>query len=140
MTLKQLLKQTTGDRKQRANYVKILKMKTGHEKDTGFGFVAGVTYSSKLVNEKGKLVTNPNPTHYVSVITFIDKKLHCRVSCSCSDNLFRWEWSNTNKDASEIEYCNGLAPDTTNPTHNPGLCKHLCALYMRIQPKLPPNT
>jgi hypothetical protein len=136
LTIKQMFNKTSQDRKQRANYVKVVSMKTGRT-PKGLGFVAAKTYSRVKVDNKGKLVTNTNPTHYVSMIIFVDKKLHCNVSCSCDDNLFRWEYSNTQNDASEIEYSNGEPAVVTNPENQPGLCKHLCALYEKIKSKLP---
>ena len=136
LTLRQIFKRTSEDRKQRALYVKILQMKTGHTPE-GLGFVAAKTYSEYNVNAQGELVRNPSKTRYISQITFIDRKLHCHVSCSCDDNLFRWEYANTHRNASEIEYSNGEPPIDTNPGFKPGLCKHLAALYLKIQPKLP---
>ncbi len=136
LTLRQLFKRTTEDRKQRAMYVKVLQMKTGHTKE-GLGFVAAKTRSTHIVNGDGKLVRNPKPTTYVSMIIFIDRKLNCHVSCSCDDNLYRWEYANAGKNAAEIEYSNGEPPIYTNPGYKPGLCKHLVSLYLKIQPKLP---
>lgn len=138
LTIKQLAKRTSEDRKQRALYVKIIAMKAGRTPE-GLGFVAAKTYSTHTVNSKGELVRNPSPTRYVSMITFIDKKLHCKVSCSCDDLLFRWEFANAEKEAGDIEYSNGEAPNTTNPELKPSLCKHIMALYTKIQPKLPPG-
>jgi hypothetical protein len=136
LTIKQLAALTTKDRKQRSTYVKIAQNKIGHNKQ-GLGFIAAKTYSSHTVNNKGNIVPNPSPIHYVSVITFLDKKLHVHVGCSCDDNLFRYEFANTDKDASEIEYSNGEPPDTMNPQLVPGLCKHLYRVYLSIKNKLP---
>ncbi len=136
LTLSQLYRQTTSDRKQRSVYVKILKMKAGYNKAKQ-GFVAAQTYSRFKINDKGEIVRNVSPNKYVSVITFLDNKLHCHVSCSCSDTCFRWEVANSFKDGAVIEYSNGAAPDTTNPAYKIGMCKHLTALYLKVKPKLP---
>jgi len=139
LTLKQFMTKTDEGRKQRAQYVRIVGLKTGYLK-SGLGYVACKSYSTHKVNEQGRLVRVPNPEHHITVITFIDKKLHVHHACSCQDNLFRWEWANTQKNASEIEYSNGEPPTTTNPRFKNSLCKHGVALVERIRPKLPPGT
>ncbi len=77
---------------------------------------------------------------YLAMITFVDKALHVHVSCSCDDLTYRYEFSNSLKNAGEIEYSNGEPSDITNPLYKPSLCKHLYQLYLKIQPKLPPGT
>jgi hypothetical protein len=138
LTLKQLYARTDEERKQRATYVQIVAMKTGYTNE-GLGYVAAKTFSRYKVGPDGKLKRNTVPNHYISMITFQNKKLQAVLSCSCDDNLFRWEVANSYKGASEIEYSNGAAPDTTNPNYRPGMCKHLVSLYLKIQPKLPPG-
>lgn len=139
LTLKQLVARTDPERKQRATYVKIIKMKTGHNSE-GRGVVLAQSYSRMKVNSEGRLVRNASPERYMSGIVFLNTKLQVHVACSCLDNTFRWEWANANKGASEIEYSNGEPPNTTNPMYKTGLCKHLVALVERIAPKLPPGT
>lgn len=138
LTLKQLYSKTTPERKDRARYVRIVQTKIGHNKQ-GLGYVAARTYSRLKVGRDGRLVKNDDPQHYVTMITFLNKKLQCICSCSCGDTTFRWEVANSYKGAAEIEFSNGEPPLTTNPTFKVGLCKHLCALYAKIQPKLPPG-
>ncbi len=139
LTIRQLFTRTSKDRKQRAQYVRCLGMKTGYTK-AGFGFVAAKSYSFYKVNSEGRLVRNLTPHKYLTMITFVNSKLQCHVSCSCEDNLYRWEFANANRGAAEIEYSNGDPPNTTNPEYKPALCKHLVALYLKIQPKLPTGT
>jgi hypothetical protein len=136
LTIKQLAYRTTPDRKQRANYVRILGMKAGYTPQ-GLGIVVGKTYSKYKIDSRGNVVQNMDPTHYVTTITFIDKQLHVHVSCSCGDNTFRYEVANHYRDAAEIEYSNGEPPTTTNPNMNPGLCKHAYKIFEKIAPKLP---
>lgn len=136
LTLSQLYRQTTGDRKQRATYVRILKTKAGYNKAKQ-GFVAAQTFSRFKVNDKGEIVRNATPNKYVTLITFLDNKLHVHIACSCSDTCFRWEVANSFKGGAVVEYSNGAAPDTTNPAYKIGMCKHLVALYLKIKPKLP---
>lgn len=136
LTLAQMFNKTESGRKDRALQVQVLRLKTGYTED-GFGYVAAQTYSRYRVDPKGKLVLNKSGNKYVTVVTFLDKKLHCLVSCSCGDNTFRFETANSYKNAAIIEYSNGAAPNTTNPNYKAGLCKHLCSLYLKIKPKLP---
>jgi hypothetical protein len=134
--LKSLMARTDEHRKQRAAYVKIIKTKIGHNK-LGQGYIAAQTYSTHKVGADGRMVRNTNKHRYLTMLTFVDKKLHVVASCSCGDQTFRWEWANTQKGAAEIEYSNGEPPTTTNPTFKIGLCKHQVALVNLIKPKLP---
>ena len=139
LTLKQFMRKTDRERHNRSAYVRIVGMKTGRFQN-GLGYVASKSYSTHKVNAQGKMVRIPKPQHHVTVITFIDKRLHVHCACSCEDNTFRWEFANTQKDASEIEYSNGEPPNTTNPTMRTSLCKHMVALVNKVRPKLPPGT
>jgi hypothetical protein len=136
LTLKQFFQRTDPARKQRAKYVKITGMKTGHLR-SGLAYVACKSYSTHKVNEQGKLVRVSQPNHHITVLTFINNKLQVHVACSCEDNTYRWEWANTQKDAAVIEYSDGSPPDYTNPKYRASMCKHMVALTMKIGPKLP---
>lgn len=140
MNLRQMALLTSDDRKHRAKYVVLTYLKAGVNKQ-GYPYAAARTYSKYAEDRHGRPVRVLDPHHYVTVIVFVPNKkgnkLNCVVSCSCDDNCFRFEWANTRKKASEIEYCNGQPPDATNPTYEPSLCKHLYALYQRIKPELP---
>lgn len=136
MTLSQLAARTTMDRIERARHVKLLQTKIGHNAE-GQGFIAAQTTTTRKVDPHGRLVRVTSGSKYVTMITFVDKKLHCIVSCSCDDNLFRWEVANTKRKASEIEYSNGENPVVTNPKLNPGLCKHLYAVFVSVRSRLP---
>jgi hypothetical protein len=135
LTLPQLYQRTTSDRKQRSIYVRLLKVKAGYTKE-GLGFIACQSYSRYKIDQSGKPVRNVKPNKYVTIIMFLDKSLHVKVSCSCEDNMFMYEVANHYKDAADIEYSNGDAPNIKNPKHNPGMCKHLIALFEHIKPKL----
>lgn len=139
LTLKQLMQRTDMDRKQRANYVKITGMKTGYLK-SGLAYVACKSYSTYRVGADGKLVRTENPTHHVTVLTFIDKKLHVHFACSCLDVTYRFEYANWYHGAAEIEYSNGEPPVVQNPRLRASLCKHGVALVEKVKPKLPPGT
>lgn len=140
LTLQQIIRRTTGLRKSNAKYVRLVKLTTGHWKvgpDKGLGYVAAQSYSTHVQDAHGVVTRNPDQTRYVTVITFIDSKLHVRCSCSCPDFLYRWEVALNNKGAAEIEYSNGALPNITNPQMRPASCKHLVCLYERIKNKLP---
>lgn len=139
LNLRQLIRRTDDGRKQRARYVKNVGVKTGRLR-SGLAYVASKSKSTHKVNAKGKLVRVPNPPVHITVITFIDRKLNVHCACSCEDNTFRWEFANTAKDASEIEYSNGEPPTTTNPMLRNSMCKHMIALVDKISAKLPPGT
>jgi len=137
LTLKQIVQRTTGPRKENARYVKILDVKKGYN-SIGQGFIASSSYSTHIIDEKGRPIRHPNPQRYVTVITFLDRKLHVSVSCSCDDFLYRHEYALNSKGAADIEYSNGEPPTTTNPGLKTGQCKHLYKLYFsKLAGKIP---
>lgn len=138
LTLKQFFQRTDRDRQARARYVKITGMKTGHLK-SGLAYVASKSHSTHRINSEGKLVRTVNPTQHITVITFINSKLHVHVACSCEDNTYRWEWANTQKGAAVIEYSDGSPPDYNNPRYRASMCKHMVALTLKIIDRLPDN-
>lgn len=137
LTIYQIVKKANRLRLEGAKYVRITDMKKGYDSQ-GRGFVACASYSTHLIGEDGKPIKNPHPHKYVSVITFLDRKLNVQVSCSCADFLYRWEVALHNKGAAEIEYSNGAFPTMTNPAGKHATCKHLISLYNKIKAKLPP--
>ena len=132
LTLKQLYDKTDELRIRNAKYVKFLKVKKGRNLQ-GLGFIAVQSHSLKTVDNNGHQVRGPSSSKYLSMVTFLDNKLHCTCSCSCDDFLYRWEVALNKKGAAEIEYSNGKFPNTTNPALQTHLCKHLVAIYLRIQ-------
>lgn len=137
LTIQQIVKKANRLRLEGARYVRITDVKKGYDSQ-GRGFVAAASYSTHLIGEDGRPVANPHPHKYVSVITFLDTKLHVQVSCSCADFLYRWEVALHDKGAAEIEYSNGAYPTMTNPQGRHATCKHLISLYRKIEKKLPP--
>ena len=61
-----------------------------------------------------------------------DRKQKVLVSCDCENFVYVWEYANAEHGASKIVYGNGEKPDFTNPSHSPGLCKHLSALAAKV--------
>ena len=140
MNLRQIMQRTPTLRKERAQYVKLTKMKYGHWQtgpDKGNAYVACSSYSTATVDAQGHIVPNRVQQRYVTVFTFIDEKLNVKASCSCGDMTYRWEWALWNRGAADIEYSDGSSPDETNPTYRPAFCKHGVALFERIKDKLP---
>lgn len=130
LTLKQIIRKTDPFRKEGANYVRILQVKKGYN-SLGQGFIASSSYSTHVLDSHGKPHRNERPDRYVTVITFLDRKLHVSCSCSCPDFKFSWETALSYKGAAEIEYSDGEAPDVKNPRYRTGQCKHLFALYYK---------
>ena len=136
LTLDQIAKKVDKFRREGSKYVRFTDLKKGWLTN-GNAYVAAASYSTHTLDQYGKPKPNRNPSKYVTVIEFLDKQMHVKVSCSCADNTFRWEWALANRGAADIEYSNGASPDTNNPSYKPAQCKHLYALYQKIKPKLP---
>lgn len=137
LTLPQIIRRTNRFRKEGAKYVRILDLKKGYN-SLGQGFIASSSYSTHILGADGRPYVNRDAHKYVTVITFLDKKLHVNVSCSCSDFKFRWETALSYKGAAEIEYSDGSPPDNTNPQYKTATCKHLYALWeKKLAGKIP---
>lgn len=136
LTIHQIAKKTSRLRIEGARYVRFTDTKKGYLKN-GNGFIAAASYSTHVIGPDGRPKVNEQPSKYVTVIEFVDMKLHVHVSCSCADFTYRWEVALHNKGAAEIEFSNGEQPTTTNPSLKPAMCKHAYSLYMKIKPKLP---
>ena len=136
LTLHQLARKTNSLRIEGSRYVKFTDLKKGYLTN-GHGYIAGSSYSTHIVGQDGKVKVNDHPSKYVTVIEFLDTKLHVKVGCSCPDFWARHEYALWNKGAADIEYSNGEYPEITNPTLKVSTCKHLFALYKKIQSKLP---
>jgi len=136
LTLKQIIAKTPSNRIEGARYVKPLRVQSGYNED-GQAFIAAQTYSTHEWSPTlHTWVRSQNRPKYVTMITFLDKKLHCKVSCSCADFMFRSEFALHSKGAADIEYSDGSPPDFTNPQLRPQTCKHVVRLYFMIQDKL----
>ena len=134
LTLQQIYRRTPKQRINAAKYVKMVRTRKGYN-DDGTAFIAAQTYSTHEWDAAlHQWITSKNRPKYISVIVFLDKKLHCKVSCSCPDFTFGgWEYSLNQRDAADIEYSNGQPPTVRNPGQTPGMCKHLVRLYLSIK-------
>lgn len=135
LTLSYMYRMTPRNRKASARYVKITRLKKTVDKK-GYPIAACQSYSTHTVLPSGRTVRSPNRNKYVTTITILDRKYNARLSCSCDDFMFTWEVALHNRGAAKIEFSNGEPPDSRNPSHRPGMCKHLVALYEQILPDL----
>lgn len=136
LTFTQILKRTPTPRVLAARFVRIVKLKTGHSRTTGRAYAACQSYSTHHLDAHGHAIRNKDKQQYVTVVEFLDNKLHVNVSCSCPDFTFTAEVALAQRGAADIEYSNGEAPDIRNPHRIPLCCKHLVALYNRIEPTI----
>lgn len=134
MKLNQLVSKSDRMRKANARLVRVVGYKTGFDKLKRPTAVAR-TYTPREYTIGMRLRQAKDQNKYVSSIKFLDKELNVKVSCSCPDFMFRHEFANSQVGASDIIYGNGEPPTETNPSHTPGLCKHLLALRKILKDK-----
>lgn len=148
LTLPQIYQRTDSRRKESAKYVRVVYQKRGWRKEDGRGFVACKSYSTKEWDPyKQRYVKNPRiKNRYVTVIVFLDMRLHVDISCSCADFRYRWDYALHVNRASDLDYAqpgpNGLYPKIRNPSLKTKSCKHLVKLFELIRdelPKIPKN-
>lgn len=125
LTMRQIWKATPWDRKARAQNVRVVKLKYGMHKVAKVPVAAATTYSLEV--DGGK----PTWFQYVTAIQFLPKR-YVKVTCSCPDFCFRWEYALHKQGAADIKFCNGEPPGVRNPGLIPGQCKHLVALYTEL--------
>lgn len=131
MKLAKLMAMSDKIRKINARFVKITGYKNGWDRK-GIATAICRSYTPKEY-KLGRIVDAKDKSKYTTSIKFVDKNLNVKVSCSCPDYTFRWEYANHKAGASDIVYSNGEPPVETNPNMKPGLCKHGLALakYLR---------
>lgn len=129
LTFKEILTQTPGNRRELAQFVKITYLKYGKSKKLGVPKAICQSYSQDR-DKTGKV----KKFKYVTMIEFYkDNKV--KVSCSCADHLYRWEYALVRKKASYFTYSNQEKPVETNPRLIPGCCKHVIQLYRVLKAK-----
>lgn len=143
MQFLRLARRTTAKRKEASKYVTFLQAKRGYTRE-GYAFVAVQSHSTHEWNEStGRFERTNTRPKYVTIVTIVDHRSNCIVSCSCADFKYRWEVALNLHDAAEIEYSNGELPVIRNPQLEPRFCKHLYRLAQAIGPqinKLVPRT
>jgi hypothetical protein len=122
MTMQQIMARTPSNRKQKAEYVRILEVKVKNTSYKTRIYKAKLNSTHNVVNDQAvrKRVT---PTSYVATVETNDKMVV--VSCSCEDFMYTWEMALVKRRAARIEYSNGESPDERNPRMIPGCCAHL---------------
>ena len=126
MTARQMLRRTPASYKERAQHVRVRKVK----RKAGDNFALAVT-----TTERGH-ATEEQP-HYqtVEIISpkgerkLFEPHTKLRISCDCSNFKFMWEYALWKQGAADIIYGNGERPRQTNPQQVPGLCKHFIAIF-----------
>ena len=118
-SLAKIINATPPDRIELSSFVKITDVRTGTSKSSGKVRLVAKTRSL------GKKEYERN--HYSSMLENHGSG-RFRLSCSCDDFMFRWEYALAMRDGAQILYGNGEPPVDTNPRMKPGCCKHLIAL------------
>ncbi len=119
-----ILRATPPDRIERSSFIKLTSVKTGVSKSSGKRKIIAQSVS---IDKK-----SPDRTKYVSSVEFHGDD-RVKVSCSCSDFTFRWEYALAEKGGADIVYGNGDPPVDRNPSMKPGCCKHVVALLFLSQ-------
>lgn len=120
LTFKQIARNTSQSRHDLSHQVKVLNLKFGLSKTV---YPAG--------NLLGVARTYTPDTSYLRYTTSIeiwpgDK---VKLSCSCDDFKYRWEYALWLRNCADIIYSNGEPPLVNNSYFKPMACKHLIALH-----------
>jgi hypothetical protein len=120
ISIRQVFRNTPANRFTMADKVKLIGVKIGKSRTLQKPKVVCQTY------------TSGDTVKYSTSITFIkdDKAV---LSCSCDDFMYRWEYALAKKGGAEVRYGNGEHPESSNPTLIAGCCKHVIALYNKLQ-------
>jgi hypothetical protein len=116
-----ILRATPPDRVDKSAFIKLTSVKSGTSKATGKRKLLAQSVS---IDKKA-----PDRTKYVNSMEFHGED-RVKLSCSCSDFTFRWEYALAQKGGADIFYSNGEPPVDRNPQMKPGCCKHLVALIL----------
>jgi len=129
LSFRQLLAYSEPKRKQRARNVRgpSLKLETGD--DSNYYMFNFRGYPSTTGQRHVGYVRFLKPKNPDTPLKDID----CEVDCDCPDFKYRFAWSNKQRGAAKVgpgSYNKAFnrAPRITNPTNQPGLCKHLIAV------------
>lgn len=124
MTLFQIMKKTELGRQDRATLTKVVSLRYGISKKTGFPKAVAKVYSKKSGEASG--------THYGCAVTCQDEKSHVKISCSCPDFVFSGsEYLLYKQGAADLIYGNG-EPPVSKPDARPGACKHLVSMFKEL--------
>ena len=127
LTFKEILARTPGNRIELSQLVKITFLKFGKSKKLQVLKAICQSYSQDKTKGGGT-----KGMKYVTMIEFFAED-KVKVSCSCADHLYRWEYALVRKKASYFTYSNHERPVETNPKLVPGCCKHVISLYRNLK-------
>lgn len=132
MQFLRLARQTTKRRREASQYVTFLQAKRGRTRE-GYGFLAVQSHSTHEWNPAtNRFEPSNRRPKYVTIVTILDNRTNCIVSCSCADFKYRWEVALSLHDAAEVEYSNGDLPVIRNPQLEARFCKHLYKLAVAL--------
>jgi hypothetical protein len=114
LSVKELLNGTPIGRRLDAALVHITKFAKGVSAKSGFPGVSAKTGAGRVVYDTQIIGT----AHGIPLM----KQQAVRVSCSCPDYMFNFEYANAHHQAGIVRYGNGDPPLNTNPSLTPGLC------------------
>lgn len=127
-SLAKIISSTPTERIELSSFVKITGVRVGTSRTSG-----RVRLVAKTKSEGHK---DSDRSHYSSMLE-VHGSGRVRLSCSCDDFMYRWEYALYIRDGAQILYGNGEPPVDTNPRMKPGCCKHLVALiYLARQRKI----
>lgn len=120
ISIRQVFRSTPANRFTMADKVRLVGVKIGKSRTMGVPKAICQAY------------TPGAPVKYNVALTFTsgDK---CVLSCSCDDFMYRWEYALAKKGGAEMKFGPGDPPVATNPTLIAGCCKHIIALYNKLQ-------
>lgn len=125
--MKQVIKNSPANRREKANFVMIKKVKL---KTLPNGAPLVMAQTSSKVTSTGKGKPGGSINTYVTSVEVRGK--YVILSCSCPDFMFTWEFALNKQKAARIEYCNGEHPAERNPTLLAGTCCHSIRLGERM--------
>ena len=117
-SLAKIINSTPPVRIELSSFVKITDIRVGTSRTSGKVRIVAKTRSEGKESDR---------LHYSSMLE-IHGSGRVRLSCSCDDFMYRWEYALFIRDGAQILYGNGEPPVDTNPRMKPGCCKHLIAL------------
>lgn len=127
-SLAKIINATPPERIELSSFVKITDIRVGTSRASG---------KVRLVAKTRSLEKKSYDRSHYSTMLEAHEGGRVRLSCSCDDFMFRWEYALAARGGAQILYGNGEPPVDTNPRMKPGCCKHLIALiYLAKQRKI----
>jgi hypothetical protein len=116
------------DRAGRTAYVKVVGLRGGRSRTTHLMTFVARTSSPELYFMKWVV------HQYATTVVFIDDT-RVKLSCSCPDFKFMWEWGLWRAGSAEMRYGNGAPPHKKNPRAGSltGSCKHTMKLAFTLK-------